>query len=257
MHQTRHSGASIDRVRGFIGYGQSSRLAADYHSLPRPLRDKREALALRVEVLSTRHEVWSQDVSDEKWSQERFHLHDNTLLAPQIYSASAAIANLLHRARMLGLWRFFVFFSHEHVDSSGSHRVARRCSGTGGRCCVSGQKHVHPKAYTSRSECCSSRSLTRPHRLSFTLAMILTMDARRFQRTHLLSGMGSSLNASKDIGMGVVDLALALWIVTSSWCSVYCSAWLSSHWSRTWRRLCSRGQIFRRMLRWQHTKVTI
>ena len=38
--------------------------------------------------------------------------------------------------------------------------------------------------------------------------MILTMNARRFQRTHHLTGMGSSLNASKDIGMGVSGFAL-------------------------------------------------
>ena len=34
------------------------------------------------------------------------------------------------------------------------------------------------------------------------------MNTRRFQRTHLLRGMGDySLNASKDAGMGVADLA--------------------------------------------------
>ena len=37
----------------------------------------------------------------------------------------------------------------------------------------------------------------------------LTMNAKDFQRTHLLSGMGSSRNSSKDIGMGVTDFALA------------------------------------------------
>ena len=47
----------------------------------------------------------------------------------------------------------------------------------------------------------------RPPRLSFVLAVILIMSARRFQRTHPLSGMGFSLDASKDIGMGVTDLA--------------------------------------------------
>ena len=45
-------------------------------------------------------------------------------------------------------------------------------------------------------------------KLSFALAMLLTMNARRFQSTRLLSGMGSSLFASKDIGMGGTDLAL-------------------------------------------------
>ena len=46
------------------------------------------------------------------------------------------------------------------------------------------------------------------HRLSFALAMVLTMNARRFQRTHPLSGTGSSLNASKDIGMVITDFML-------------------------------------------------
>ena len=49
-----------------------------------------------------------------------------------------------------------------------------------------------------------------PHHVTalVALAMVLTMSARRFQRTHTLSGMGSLLNASKDIGMGVTDLSL-------------------------------------------------
>ena len=85
------------------------------------------------------------------------------------------------------------------VDSRDLHRIARNCAGAGGRCGVSGEKHVHPKASASRC----SREFTRPLRLSFALAMILTMNARRFQRTHLLSGMGSSLDASRDVGMGV------------------------------------------------------
>ena len=38
--------------------------------------------------------------------------------------------------------------------------------------------------------------------------MLLTMTARRFQRTHLLRGMGSSLNAPKDIGIGVMCAAV-------------------------------------------------
>ena len=89
------------------------------------------------------------------------------------------------------------------VDSRVWHRTARKCGGTSGRCSVSGQKHVHPNASASRSECCSSRDHTRPLRLSFALAVVLTVEARRFQRTHPLSGMGSSLNASKDTGMGL------------------------------------------------------
>ena len=37
--------------------------------------------------------------------------------------------------------------------------------------------------------------------------MVLTMNARRFQRTHPLSGMGSSLNVLNNIDMGVTYLA--------------------------------------------------
>ena len=45
----------------------------------------------------------------------------------------------------------------ENVYSSDLHRIARMCAGTGGRCSVSGLKHLHPKASASRSELCSSR----------------------------------------------------------------------------------------------------
>ena len=86
-------------------------------------------------------------------------------------------------------------------------RVARKCNGTGGHCSVSGQKHGHPKASASRSECGSSRYHSYPHRLSRALAVVRTMDARGFHRTHPLGGMGSSLNESKDTGMGVTALA--------------------------------------------------
>ena len=76
MFQTRHSGASIDRVRGFgtlqevqrrgqwkayrsvTRYDKSSRLEADYHSLPRPLRKETNHFGLAW--LCARHEVWSQ-----------------------------------------------------------------------------------------------------------------------------------------------------------------------------------------------------
>ena len=98
MYQTRHSGASIDRLRGFgtlqemqrrsqwrafssvARYDKSSRLAGDYHSLARPLRHRLETLVQCAEVLLTkqlqvrrkshtsvgfawlcaRHEIWSQ-----------------------------------------------------------------------------------------------------------------------------------------------------------------------------------------------------
>ena len=69
MHQTRHSGACIDRVRGFrtlqevqkrsqwkafssvARYDKSSRLATDYHCL---LRNKLITIAQRAEVLWTK-----------------------------------------------------------------------------------------------------------------------------------------------------------------------------------------------------------
>ena len=113
-----------------------------------------------------------------------------------------------------GVFFFYVFgspfrkrtlFLVEDVDSQDVHRIAPKCVWTSQ---VSGQKHVHPKASASRSEFDSSRDHTRPLRLSFALAMILTMNTRRLQRTHPWSGMGSSLEASKDIGNGVTDFAL-------------------------------------------------
>ena len=69
------------------------------------------------------------------------------------------------------------------------------------------KKHIHPKASTSRSEFCSHVTTTAlPGYLS--RLSILTMNARRFQRTHLLRGVGDYvLNASKDTGMVVADLA--------------------------------------------------
>ena len=87
------------------------------------------------------------------------------------------------------------------------------------RCKTSLEKNVRPKASASRSKFSSPRDHARLARLSFAVAVVLTMIARRFQRTHPLSGKGLSLKASKDIGMGV------------SGRSVYCSGWLSSRWS--------------------------
>ena len=52
-------------------------------------------------------------------------------------------------------------------------------------------KHGHPNISALRSELCSSRDHTRPPKLSVALAMVLTMNARRFQRTPPpLRGMG-------------------------------------------------------------------
>ena len=70
--------------------------------------------------------------------------------------------------------------------------------------CLPWRKHVHPNASASRSECYSSRDHTRSPRLSFALAMVLTMNARRFGRS---SGMGPPLNPSKEMGMVLQWLA--------------------------------------------------
>ena len=67
-------------------------------------------------------------------------------------------------------------------------------------------KNVHPEVSASRSDFHSSHDHTRPLRLSVALAMV-TMNARRFQKTHLLRRMESSLNPSYGIGTGVTDVA--------------------------------------------------
>ena len=92
------------------------------------------------------------------------------------------------------------------------------------------KKHVHPMASASRSKLSFSRHHTGPLRLSFALATILTMNARRFQRTHPWRGMGDwTLNASKDIGMGVTVLTLTGGsepVIDAGYTAV---GWLSSH----------------------------
>ena len=90
------------------------------------------------------------------------------------------------------------------------HRIARNRAETGGRCSVPGHKNVHPKASASRSEFCSSRDHTHPACLSFELAMILTMNARRFQRTHFCVEWEIIHSTRQGIfWYGVTDLALA------------------------------------------------
>ena len=77
------------------------------------------------------------------------------------------------------------------------------CAGTLGRCSESGQQQ-----FIQRLPPHAQSDHTSPPRLSLGLAMVLTMNARRFQRTHPLSGMGSSLNSSKDIAMEILILRL-------------------------------------------------
>ena len=97
-----------------------------------------------------------------------------------------------------------------NADSRDLHRICLQlCRDRCDVSVLSGQKPVHPKGFRTHAQSVSSsREHTRPHRMSFALAMILTMNERRIQRTHPSSGMGSSLNASKDIGIGVTDFAL-------------------------------------------------
>ena len=96
----------------------------------------------------------------------------------------------------LGPWRTFASLDH--------HAESKLCSwfgtwtaeiGTALFASVLGQVNVAvfqftymfiPKASLSRIEGHSSRDHTRPGRSSFALAMILTMNARRFQRAHPL-----------------------------------------------------------------------
>ena len=145
------------------------------------------------------------------------------MVLSQNFSVSADVANLLHRVRRpwilehpcdLWLWEMpdscgtdshglgpggLLYFGSqcrertlnliENVDSRDLHRIARKCSGTGGRCSVSGQKLVHPNSSTSRSDTHSSCDHARPPCLSFARTMTLAMNARRFQRTHPLSGI--------------------------------------------------------------------
>ena len=77
-------------------------------------------------------------------------------------------------------------------------RLAPNCSQMGwNKWTLQCVRNSFPKAAASRSECCSSRDPLTPHRFPFALAMVLTMHARRCQGTHPLSGMGSSLSASR------------------------------------------------------------
>ena len=145
-------------------------------------------------------------------SRPRHH----TSCSSKVISASAAVANLLHRTRMpwiqehpcdSWLWdvpkiqtlaaqprlawaladvctfaspcRKRTLFLVGKVDNRDLHHFARKCAGTSG-----------------------------PH-LSFALAMVLTKNSRRFQRTRLFLGTaGCLISASGCFGVGVVGLLL-------------------------------------------------
>ena len=155
----------------------------------------------------------------------------------KVISASAAIANLLHRARMPcileyprdsrfvgrakiqsfcgkalrgpgfgGFLHFRITVQKANVVSrwKRGHRISCKCAGTGGHCSVTRQHIVTQR----RPHHAHSFVL---HVTTLGLAVYLSrlpMNARRFQRPQPLSGVGEySLKASKDIGMGVAALA--------------------------------------------------
>ena len=83
--------------------------------------------------------------------------------------------------------------------------------------------------------------------------MILTMNARRFQRTHPLRGLGDySLNASTDIGMGVIDLALTCGSEPEV-DAVFTAVVFSDRTSRVLDAGSGRRRIFHCMLCWRDT----
>ena len=181
MCQTRHSGASIDRVRGFRTLYQvqntrsvesvssvtrcdkSSRLAANCHCLPRPLRDKLETVAERTEVLLMRKlQVWRlpnvfggygfvtlathplsvrgrvltlkflsrirQDVSAGKCvAGMSSHSRQHASCSPEVVSASAATVNLLRRACTMP-W----ILGQGRAENPDSHGTASHGVGPGG-----------------------------------------------------------------------------------------------------------------------------
>ena len=174
-----------------------------------------------------------------------------------VFSASASIAYLLHRARMpwilehpCGSWLwdvpkiqtraaprtawqilcFWIRTQKTNVVSAwecGWQRLAPYCASCDRTLQCVWTKTCSSKGFRITLREIFSRDHTRPPRLSIALPMILTMDARLFQRTHPLSGMGSSLNASNDIGMGVTDLELTCKNRTSGGRNAYCSGWLA------------------------------
>ena len=83
---------------------------------------------------------------------------------------------------------------------------------------VSGPKYVHPKNSPSRLEGYFSRDHTCPARLAFALATVLTMKARRLQRTHPLSGIFTS----RVKGLRLLSIRASI-----CWRSIHCSGWLS------------------------------
>ena len=176
-----------------------------------------------------------QDVSAEKCVAGMISLpRQHTSCSSKVISASAAIANLFHRARMPWIlehpsdltlaaqprmaWApaFFAYLDHY----AEGERCFRLETWTADICTMLlanvleqvdvaefQDKNMFIQRLPHHAQSFALHVTTRPPRLSFAFAMILTMNARRFQRTHPLSGMGSSLNASKGVRMGVTGLA--------------------------------------------------
>ena len=132
----------------------------------------------------------------------------HTSCSPKVISPSAATAHLFHRARRPWILEHPCDSWFWDVPKIQTLATQPRTAWAPADSCILGSpcsKRTFFLVGTPRSECFSSGNHTRHPRLFFALAMVLTMNAR-FQRTHPLSGVGSSLNASKEIGMGVTDL---------------------------------------------------
>ena len=188
-----------------------------------------------IHVLDTKplvHTKIRQDVTAGKCvagmiSPPRHHASCN----PKVISANAALANLLHRAHMpwilehphdSWLWDvpkisalaarpsgFFCIFGFPYrkrtlflvgtVDNRDLHCTARKCAGRGGRCSVTGENmFTHRLPHHAQSL---------PHHVTTPALLLLTMNARRFQRTHPFRGIGEhSISASRDFWMASLTL---------------------------------------------------
>ena len=186
-----------------------------------------------------------QDVSSATCVAAMIHFHVNTVRAhPKLFPPVLASQTCFNVPACLGFWntrfdswfwdrksrrlgrsfarlgpcRIFAFvgppcrkqtlFPVGNVDSRDLHLVHTSVLGLVSVAVFQDKNTFILKASASRSKFSSSRDHARPHRSSFALTTVLTMDARRFQTTFSLSGMGSSLNGSKDIGTGGTDCAL-------------------------------------------------
>ena len=138
-------------------HDRSTRLAADCHSPPRPLRNRLGTLAQRVDVLLIKQlQVQRLANATGKYllGGTQYDVSQSIVLTRvrQDVSAGAWLA-LSGYCTFSSQWRKRTFFMVGNVDSRDWHRIARKCAWTGGLSGVSGQKQVHPKASASRSGC--------------------------------------------------------------------------------------------------------